>query len=533
MALPGRAPDATLASVLARRATSDPESPYVRWGDGVVTAGRIDADAEALAASLSHLGIGPGDRVAVVLPPCPEFVVAVFAAAKLGGVVVPMSPRASTVDLQYMLRHSEASCAITIEQGEQGDYLQVFEDLMPQLPDLQYVVTVGEEDLWYDDRIFQYEDLLSAGAGRDYAAGGPHGGEPDDVFALVYTSGTMGKPKGVELSHAALLAAAAGTAEGVGLRPDDRVVGITSFHHVFGLAAGLLSTLLAGASIVVQGRTDPGGILDAIERHGATVLYGIPTLFVSELEEQERRPRDLGTLRMALVAGAPVADELVPRLAETLGVTVLTGYTLTEMASMVTMTRPSDPDWKRRFTVGRPLEATEVRILGPDGEDLPVESVGEIALRGPGMMRGYYRQPRQTAATYAPDGFLRSGDLGLLDEEGYLHLVGRTKDVIIRSGFNVHPREVEARIESHPAVQETAVIGIADPLLGEAVCACVVPVEGAIVTEAEILDWCREVLADEKVPDLVRFVDDLPRDDTGRLRRGELARRVKAARQSS
>src|SRR5690606_10176724 len=172
LALPGRAPDATLASVLARRATSDPESPYVRWGDEVVSAGRIDADAEALAASLSHLGIGPGDRVAVVLPPCPEFVVAVFAAAKLGGVVVPMSPRASTVDLQYMLRHSEASCAITIERGEQGDYLQVFEDLMPQLPDLQYVVTVGEEDLWYDDRIFQYEDLISAGAGRDYAAGG-------------------------------------------------------------------------------------------------------------------------------------------------------------------------------------------------------------------------------------------------------------------------------------------------------------------------------------------------------------------------
>jgi acyl-CoA synthetase (AMP-forming)/AMP-acid ligase II len=168
-----------------------------------------------------------------------------------------------------------------------------------------------------------------------------------------------------------------------------------------------------------------------------------------------------------------------------------------------------------------------------DGSELPVESVGEIGVKGPGVMLGYYRQPRETADSFDEDGYFLTGDLGLLDEDGCLHLVGRTKDVIIRSGFNVYPREVEARIESHPAVHEVGVVGVADPLLGEAICACVVPVEGAIVTGHEIVEWCRETLADAKVPDLVQFLDELPRTDTGQVRRVELSRRVHAEGQSA
>jgi acyl-CoA synthetase (AMP-forming)/AMP-acid ligase II len=434
-----------------------------------------------------------------------------------------------------MLRQSGASCAVTIERGFGLDYLEIFEDLMPQLPELQYVVTVGEEDLWYDDRIFQYEDLLSSGAGRDYeTAGDEDPSAAADTFALVYTSGTMGQAKGVELSHANLLAAAAGTAEGLGLQGDDRVVGVSALFHVFGLAPGLLSTLLAGASVVLH-HEDSGAetILDDVQRYRATVHYGIPTLFVKELEEQRARPRNVSSLRLALLAGAPVGDELVRKIADAFQATVLTAYSLTEAASTATMTRPGDSEEKRRFTVGRPIPGTEVRVLSPDGEALPEESVGEIRVRGPGVMRGYHRQPGETSEAFDEAGFLRTGDLGILDEDGYLHLVGRTKDVIIRSGFNVYPREVEAPIESHPAVREVAVLGIADSLLGEAICACIVPVEGAIVSEPEILDWCRDTLADEKVPDLVQFWDELPRTDTGKLRRGDMTRRIKAERQSS
>ncbi|MDZ7779220.1 MAG: AMP-binding protein [Gemmatimonadota bacterium] len=533
MALSERIRGSTLASVLGRSATTDPGRTYLHFKDQAFSVGRIESDAESLAAALANLGIQAGDRIALILPPRPEFAVAMFAAAKLGAVAVPLNPRASTVDLQYTLRQSGASCAVTIERAFGLDYLEIFEDLMPQLPELQYVVTVGEEDLWYDDRIFQYEDLISAGAGRDYEPVDEPRARARDTFALVYTSGTMGKPKGVELSHENLLSAAAGTAEGLGLAREDKVLGVSALFHVFGLGPGLLSTLLAGASLVLQEDGDPGATLDDVERFAATVHYGIPTLFVAEIEEQRLRPRDLSSLRLALMAGAPVGDELVDALEETFGVTVLTAYTMTEAASTVTMTVPGDPEDKRRFTVGKALAGTEVRILGPDEGDLPVESVGEIRIKGPGVMRGYYRQPRETATVYDDEGYLLSGDLGILDEDGYLHLVGRSKDVIIRSSFNVYPREVEARIESHPAVREVAVLGVADSLLGEAICACIVPVEGAIVSEPEILDWCRETLAEARVPDFVQFWDELPRTDTGKLRRGDLTRRINTERQSS
>lgn len=524
MALSERFAGFTIASALATRATADPGAAYLRCEGDILTFGQIESMAESMAAALASLGVESGDRVALILPPCPEFVVSFFAAAKLGAVVVPLNPRLTTPELQYMLRHSEAVCAVTIEQDNGVDYLQLFEELMPQLPELQYLVTVGDEDLWYDDRVFQFEDLLSKGAGRDFSvttAG------PDECFALVYTSGTSGKPKGVELSHSNLLAAAAGTADAIGLGPDDRIVGISAFFHVYGLASGLLASLLAGASVILQRDADAGRTLDLVEAHDATVHYGIPTLFVAELALLEQRSRKLDSLRLAVVAGAPVSDRLIAEMSEHLGVTVVTGYSLTETASTVSTSRPGDPDDKRRFTVGTPIAGTSVRIMDTevsDGGELPVESVGEIRVKGPGVMLGYYRQPKETADSFDADGYFRTGDLGLVDEEGFLHLVGRTKDVIIRSGFNVYPREVEARIESHPAVLEVAAVGMADELLGEAICACVVPVEGAIVTGREIVAWCRETLSEGKVPDMVRFLDELPRTDTGQVRRVDLFR---------
>jgi len=512
----------TVGSALATRATSDSGAAYLRFEGELLTYGEVESDAEALAAALSELGLGAGDRLALVITPRPEFAVATFAAAKLGMTIVPLSPRLTGAELQYALRHSGAACAVTIEQALGTDYLHLFEDLMPQLPDLRHLVTVGEQELWHDDRIFQFEDLISSGTGRDYAAADADAS--GDRFALVYTSGTMGKPKGVELSHANLLAAAAGTADAIGLGPTDRVVGVTALSHVFGLGPGLLGTLLAGASLILREQSDAATTLDDVQRHRATVHYGIPTLFESELVELEARPRDLSSLRIALVAGAPVSDDLVRRLEARLGVPVTTAYSLTETASTVSASRPNDPAEARRHTVGRPIEGTTVRVIETDGSELPVESVGEIAVRGPGVMLGYYRQPRDTAAALDAEGFFLTGDLGLLDEAGFLHLVGRRKEVIIRSGFNVYPREVEARIEAHPAVQEVAVVGVPDSLLGEAICACVVPVEGAIVTAPEIVEWSREVLAADKVPDLVRFVDELPRTDTGQVRRADLAR---------
>ena len=523
----GRPADLTVPAALASRATMDPEGTFLIHGDEAVTFGQMETRSEALAASLQGLGIEPGDRVAVVMPSWPEFVISMFAVAKLGAVLVPLNPRLTAEDLRYTLRHSEAVAAITAETVEDLDFLQLFEELLVQLPELQYLITVGEEDLWYDDRVFQFEDLLSAGGGRDYSANSPP--SADEVFAIVYTAGTTGKPKGVELTHANLLQVAGSTADALGLDREDRVVGIMALFHVFGLGPGILGSLLSGATLVLQDEFGPAGALDLVERHRATVHYGVPTLFVAELREQAKAPRDLGSLRRGLVAGAPVSDEFVKAAQEKICPELLIAYSLTETSSTVCITRPDDPEGKRIFTVGRPLENNSVRIVDPDGAELPVESVGEIAVRGPGVMRGYYRQPQETSNSFDPDGYFLTGDLGMEDEEGFFHLVGRKKEVIIRSGSNVYPREVEDRLQSHPAIREAMVAGVPDELLGEAICACVLPEEGAIVTGKEIQDWCSVTLADYKVPDVVQFMDEFPLTGTGRVQRAELSRLIRAA----
>ena len=519
-----RSPDLTISSILADRAFRDPGAPFLLADDATVSYGEVDDQAQALAASLANLEIGVGDRIAVLLPAWPEFAVTVFAAAKLGARVVPINPRLTPPELRYMLRHSGAVCAVSAEDAYGIDYLRIFEDFLVELPELRHLVTVGEEDLWYDDRIFQWEDLLSAGRGRDFAA---RSVGPDDPFAIVYTSGTTGKPKGVELTHGNLIHAAGETTIATGLAPGDVVVGVNALFHAFGLGPGLLGTALGGASLVLQDGCDAAATLDLVERHGATVHYGVPTLFATELPEIERR----GTgpppsVRLCLASGAPVRDDLARRIEESFGASLVIAYSLTEAASTLAVGHPGDPAGKRLFTVGRPIGDTVVRVTDDDGIVLPPESVGEIRVRGPGVMRGYYRQPGETAALTDSEGYLCTGDLGMVDEDGYLHLVGRREDVVIRGGFNVHPGEVENRIVAHPAVARAAVVGISDEILGEAICACVVRVEGGVVTENEIRNWSAVTLAEYKVPDLVSFMENLPLTGSGNVWRHELARRV-------
>lgn len=256
MALLERSRGLSVSHALSHRATSDPEATYLLAGERSLTFGEVEAQSEALAASLANLGIEAGDRVALVLPGCPEFVIALFALAKLRVAAVPLDPRLTKTELRYSLRHSGAVCAVAVESFNGADYLQLFEEFLPVLPELQYLITVGEEDLWYDDRVFQFEDLVSAGLGRDFEME-YEPGATDDLLAIVYTSGTTGKPKGVELTHGSLVYAASGTAEAVGLELGDVIVGVTALFHVFGLGPGLIGSVLAGAALVLQEGVDP------------------------------------------------------------------------------------------------------------------------------------------------------------------------------------------------------------------------------------------------------------------------------------
>ncbi|MGK7310658.1 MAG: class I adenylate-forming enzyme family protein [Candidatus Longimicrobiales bacterium M2_2A_002] len=525
MALVERIQGKTVAGALEARVEEDPDRVFLVSGDRRLTYGQVDHQARALAAGLQQLGIGAGDRIALDLPNWSEFVVSMFAAAKLGAVIVPLNPRYTLPELQYMLRHSEAAAVVSAEEFAGTDYLELFEGFLTSLPELQYLLTVGEADLWYDDRIYQFEDLLSSGEGREFE---PAAVEPDETFAILYTSGTMGKPKGVALTHVSLLETAAATVDAIGVTADDVVFGVTTVFHVFGLGPGILGTLAAGATLVLQEQFDPDEALGLIEEHSATVHYGVPTMFITELRALDAGDYDVSSLRTGIVAGAPVGDDLVRRIQRELVPQLCVAYSLTETASTVAITRPDDPEAKQVHTVGKPLAGVDLRVLDFDGSVLPEESLGEIGVRGSGVMKGYYRQPGETSHSFDDDGYFLTGDLGMIDEEGYLHIVGRRKELIIRGGFNVYPREVEDRLHAHPAVMDVAVVGLSHDVLGEQVCACVVPVEGAIITGEEIKEWCRGALADFKVPDLVRFFDSFPLTGSGKVRRVELARMLSA-----
>lgn len=512
----------TLAEVFARRAQEHAGRTLLVTGGRSLTYGQVDARSAALAAALAELGIEPGDRVAINLPNCAEWVLALLAIARLGAVVVPVNPRLNYHELKYQLRHAEVVAAFIVERYDGVDYLQLFEDILAELPDLQYIITVGKEDLWYDDRIFQFEDLVSSGDGRVVPQ--PKALTDDTDLALLYTSGTMGKPKGVRLSHRAVVETAVRTAEAVELEPADRTLVSVPLFAIFGFSV-VVGTVAAGATLVLQEAFDAAGALRLVEQVRVTVLHGVPTMFHLIMRDATFDPSRLRHLRTGVIAGGPVSDELIRRVRRWCDVQV--AYGLTETGPTVAITRFTDPEEKRLSTVGRPLPGVEVKAVDfVTGALHGPEAVGVIAVRGPNVMAGYARMPGETARSFSPEGFFLTGDLGIIDEDGYLRIVGRSRETILRGGYQIYPREVEDQLRAHPAVDDVCVIGVPHDVLGELVCACIVPVEGAVITGEEIKDFARDTMTDYKIPDLVRFFDAFPMTGSGKVKRRELERAI-------
>jgi fatty-acyl-CoA synthase len=512
----------SLAPLIAQRVQEHPDRALATTGERTWSYRQVDADASSLAAAFSELGLGAGDRIAVNLPTGVEWIITTLAAAKLGAVLVPVSPLLGVHDLRYQLRHAEASAVVTIERWNGVDFLQRFEELLGDLPDLQYVVTVGEEDLWYDDRIFQFEDLISSGACKPAP---PHTDEDDARdLAVVYTSGTMGKPKGVQLSHRALVENAVRTAQALELSPEDRVLTAVPFSAVFGFSA-MVGTMASGATLVLQPAFEAAAALALIASTGVTVLHGVPTQYHLLMREESFDPSRLRSLRTGLMAGSAVGEALVRKVRRWCD--VLVAYGLTETGAVVTITRFSDSEATRRDSVGTAMPGIEVMAMDVlSGQLHGPEAVGELAVRGPNLMRGYLRMPAETAKVHTPDGFFLTGDLGIIDEDGTVRILGRRQETISRGGIQLYPRELEDRLRAHPAVDDVCVIGVPHDVMGELVCACIVAVEGAVITGDEIKRFARDMMAADKVPDLVRFFDTFPMTGSGKVRRRELARSI-------
>ncbi len=512
----------SLAPLIEHGVQQHPTRVLATDGERTWTYHQVDADASSLATAFSGLGLGLGDRIAVNLPNGIEWIIATLAAAKLGAVVVPVSPQLSIHDLRYQLRHAEASAVVTIARWDGVHFLQRFHELLGDLPDLQYVVTVGDEEQWSDDRILSFQDLVVSGAGKPV----PSPAEYDDTadLAVMYTSGTMGKPKGVPLSHRALVENAVRVAEILEITPDDRVFGVVPFFAAFGFGV-MLGTLARGATIVWQPSFDPARALALIAEVKVTVLYGVPTQYHLLMREESFDPSRLTSLRAGVIAGSSVDEALVRRVRRWCD--VLVAYGLTEAGPVVTITRWDDQDERRVGTVGCALPGVEIMAMDlMTGALHGPEAVGEIAVRGTNLMRGYLRMPAETAKVMTPDGFFLTGDLGIIDEDGYVKIVGRRQETISRGGTQLYPRELEDRLRAHPAVDDVCVIGVPHDVMGELVCACIVPVEGAVITGSEIKRFAQHTMAADKVPDFVRFFDVFPMTGSGKVRRRELARAI-------
>jgi len=512
---------AHLADVFDAAVARNPERVFAVYGDRRPTYAQTSRDADALAGALAELGIEAGDTIAVNLPNWPEWLVTAVAAARLGAVLVPVNPGLGHHELAYQLRHAEASVVVTAEGHGGRDFVALFDELIADLPDVQYLVVVGGGDYWYDDRVFPYRDLLAKGA-RLATPGGPR--DSDVTFAIMYTSGTMGKPKGVCLSHRSVVATAMAVSEALGITADDVVLAAVPFFTIFGTSV-VAGAVAAGATLVLDERFEPAATVELMAREHVTVCHGVPTMFHLLVREPGFARARLPQLRTGIIAGSPVQPDLVAAVRRTCDVEI--AYGLTETGPTVSLTRPGDPPVRRLETVGRALPGVELRIVDvTTGELHGVEAVGELAVKGPNVMSGYHRMPGETRRSFTPEGFYLTGDLAMLEEDGFVRIVGRRKEMIIRGGYNVYPREVEDVLRAHPGVEEVCVVGVPHEVLGEMVCACVVPIEGAILRGEDITDFARKQMADYKVPDLVRFFDALPLTASGKVKRRELAQVV-------
>jgi acyl-CoA synthetase (AMP-forming)/AMP-acid ligase II len=494
---------------------------------------RVDRAAAACVAS----GVGVGDRVAIWAPNTLDWIVSSLGAVSAGAVLVPLNTRFKGAEAAYVLQRSRAKLLFVTGTFLGTSYVASLRRAasegpgegpgpLPALPHLEQVVVLAD-DAPADFRT--WKDFLASGEGigepeiRERASA-VTGGAPSDI---IFTSGTTGRPKGAVITHAQTLRAYEIWTDLAGLRQGDRYLIVNPFFHTFGYKAGVLACLMRGATMIPQPVFNVGTALANIAAERISVLPGPPTLHQSLLDHASRDAHDLSALRLVVTGAAVVPLRLVERLRGELGVeTVLTAYGLSEASGFVTMCRRGDAAEVIATTSGRPIPGTEVRVVDAKLEALPPGVPGEVLVRGFNVMRGYFEDETATSEVLTADGWLRTGDVGVLDAGGNLRITDRIKDMFIVGGFNAYPAEIEQLLGLHPDVVDVAVIGVPDARLGEVGKAYVVRRPGAVATADDLIAWSRREMANYKVPREVEFVGELPRNASGKVVKGELRKRM-------
>ncbi|GHD91607.1 FadD3 family acyl-CoA ligase [Streptomyces naganishii] len=500
-----------------------------------VSYAELGARVERAAAACLARGVGAGDRVAIWAPNSLDWTVAALGAVSAGAVLVPLNTRFKGREAAYVLRRGGARLLFVTGTFLGTSYVASLrraagegpgEGPLPGLPALQEVVVLSDDapaDFRTWKEFLAGGDAVSAARVRE-RAGSVTGDMPSDI---VFTSGTTGRPKGAVITHAQTLRAYEIWSDLAGLRHGDRYLIVNPFFHTFGYKAGVIACLMRGATMIPQPVFDAAAVLANVAAERVSVLPGPPTVHQSILDHPARDAHDLSALRLVVTGAAVVPLRLVERLRGELGVeTVLTAYGLSEASGIVTMCRRGDAPRVIASTSGRAIPGTEVRVVDASGSPVPAGEPGEILVRGFNVMRGYYEDEPATAEVLTPDGWLRTGDVGVLDGAGNLRVTDRVKDMYVVGGFNAYPAEIEQQLGLHPDVADVAVIGVPDARLGEVGRAYVVRREGAVLTADDLIAWARREMANYKVPRSVEFVRLLPRNASGKVVKGELRRRT-------
>jgi fatty-acyl-CoA synthase len=503
----------------------------IRW-----TWRELREQVDRLAAGLVELGIEPGDRVGIWGPNSYEWVLTQFATAKIGAVLVNVNPAYRLFELEYALRKTGCKAVIAAEKFKTSEYLNMLNTLLPEiascepgylraakLPDLTTVIRMGYS---FSPGMFNFSEVCALGDrdARDKLAAIATRLGPDDAINIQFTSGTTGSPKGATLTHCNILNNGYEAGKGMRLGPEDRLCIPVPLYHCFGMVLGVLAAVTHGAAMVFPAPVyDPLSTLEAVQDEGCTALHGVPTMFVTELDYPDFESFDLSSLRTGIIAGAPCPEELMKRIIDDMHMeNVLIAYGQTELSPVNHMTLPEDSFENRTQTVGRPIPHIEVKIVDANNRVLPIGEQGEICTRGYSVMKGYWGDPEKTVETIV-DGWLHSGDLGKMNEHGYVRITGRIKDMIIRGGENIYPREIEEFLYTHPKVSEVQVFGVPDMKMGEEVCAWIQLRDGQTATAEEIREYCKGQISHYKIPRYVRFVDEYPMTVTGKIRKVEMS----------
>lgn len=508
----------------------------IRW-----TFTEYQREVDRLATGLLALGIQPGERVGIWAPNCYEWCLTQFATAKIGAILVCINPAYRLYELEYALNKVQCKALITAESFKTSHYLKMIQELAPELasesdggdpgtlpkklqsaklPALELVIRLGDEST---PGMYNFADVCAMGGESECDRLVSIGEElsPDDAINIQFTSGTTGSPKGATLTHCNVLNNGKVNGDVMSLTEKDKVCIPVPLYHCFGMVIGNLACLTHGAAAVFPGEAfEPLNTLQVVADEKCTALHGVPTMFIAELDHPQFADFDLSSLRTGVMAGAPCPVEVMNKVIEQMGMNeILIAYGQTELSPVSHITEPDDALDKRVGTVGKPCPHLETKIVDENNRVVPIGEKGEICTRGYAVMCGYWDDEEKTAETIEQGGWLHSGDIGVMDADGYVQVTGRIKDMIIRGGENIYPREVEEFLYTHPKIQEVQVVGIPDKRFGEQVCAWIKCQEGEAMTEEEVKAYCRDQITHFKVPHYIRFVEDFPMTVTGKIQK--------------